>query len=77
MLRAEKQLDERAIKNLTWNIVSKNYQVYFNNFFTSIVLMVDLKSRNILVYKIIRFNREGLPNIQVADKNKKRTENKF
>jgi len=51
---AEKRLDERVVMDLTRQIVSKNYQVYFNNYFTSVDLMIKLKNKNVLASQIAK-----------------------
>lgn len=68
----EKQLGERVVIDLTHQIISKNYQVYFDNYFTSVNLMIELKSKNILACGTVRKNRKGLPKKQINDKTMKR-----
>ena len=66
---AEKQLGERVVKDLTNKIKNKNYQVYFDNYFSSINLLIDLKENGILACGTLRSNRKGLPQTQIAEKN--------
>jgi len=74
---AEKRLGERVIMDLTRQIVSKNYQVYFDNYFTSVDLMIELKNKNVLACGTVRRDRKGLPTKQMADKNMKREDYEF
>lgn len=58
---AEKQLGPRVIKDLTRSLVGKNYFVYFDNFFTSLPLLRELKKDNINATGTIRKGRKGIP----------------
>lgn len=43
----EKCLGTRVVKTLTNELRDKNHKVYFNNYFTSVQLMKDLKRQSI------------------------------
>ena len=43
----ERNLGERVVKILVQDIKNKNHRIYFDNFFTSVGLMQDLKQQNI------------------------------
>lgn len=66
---AEKRLGERVVMDLTRQIVSKNYQVYFDNYFTSVDF--QLKNKNVLACGTVRRDRKGLPIKQMTEKNMK------
>lgn len=74
---SEKQLGERVVKDLTANIIGGNHRVFFDNFFTSLNLMICLKSRNILACGTVKINRVGLPKKQKLGKNMEKGEHEF
>lgn len=43
----EKELGSRVVRDLTRKLVGNNHHVYFDNFFTSVSLMIALKRKNI------------------------------
>ena len=60
-------LGERVIHNFTRPLTGKNYQVFFDNFFSSVRLMEDLKKDDVLAAATIRANRKNLPQL-IEDK---------
>lgn len=57
----EKQLGTRVVKNLTRELIGGNHHVYFDNFFTSVNLMISLRNDQIFSCGTVRPNRTGLP----------------
>ncbi|XP_055377144.1 piggyBac transposable element-derived protein 4-like [Condylostylus longicornis] len=64
----EKELGPRVITDLTRSLVGKNYQIYFDNYFTSISLLRKLKKENIYACGTIR---KGRKNMQIDFKSNK------
>lgn len=64
----EKSLGARVVKDLTREIVGRFHQVYFDNFFTTVDLMVALQEDNILAAGTVRKDRVKLPKLQIPDK---------
>jgi len=56
-------LGEKVVIDLTKSIISGFYHIYFDNFFTSVDLLVTLKLHNILACGTVRKNRKNLPKI--------------
>ncbi|XP_051168535.1 piggyBac transposable element-derived protein 4-like [Leptopilina boulardi] len=73
----EKSLGFRVVRDLTRAIVGKFHRVYFDNFFTSIDLIVSLKADGILACGTVRPNRIGLPKKQMSDKKMVRGEMEY
>ncbi|XP_044755093.1 piggyBac transposable element-derived protein 4-like [Coccinella septempunctata] len=65
---AEKHLGTRVVKDLTKNIAGEYHKVYFDNYFTSMNLMNDLKNSKIHGCGIVRKDRKGLPKDLKRDK---------
>lgn len=68
----EKQLGPRIIKDMTRSLVGKNYRIYFDNYFTTLPLLRELKKDNILATGTIRNGRRGIPDNFKPDKELKR-----
>lgn len=66
--KPEKFLGERVVKDLSRDLEHKNYFFYFDNFFTTIQLMLDLKSSGILACGTVRKDKKDLPKNQKKDK---------
>ncbi|XP_058810396.1 piggyBac transposable element-derived protein 4-like [Phymastichus coffea] len=64
----EKQLGARVVRDLTRDLVGHNHQVYFDNFFTGVELLISLKQDNILACGTVRSNRANLPKSDKSDK---------
>lgn len=64
----EKQLGPRIVKDLTRELVGKGHHVYFDNFFTGVELMIDLKKDTIFACGTVRSNRSRLPKSEIPDK---------
>jgi len=73
---AEKCLGERVVKDLSRTLVGKNYQLYFNNYFSSVNLMNSLRDK-IFACATVRKDRVGLPKIQIKGKDLKLGESEF
>ena len=59
--QVEKGLGEGVVRRLTHNILNRNHQVYFDNFFTSINLLVYLLKNGTYASGTLRTNRLGFP----------------
>ena len=59
--QVEKGLGEGVVRRLTHNILNRNHQVYFDNFFTSINLLVYLLKNGTYASGTLRTNRVGFP----------------
>ena len=68
----ETNLGPRVVKDLTEELTGKNHQVYFDNFFTSVPLMIELRRKNIFACGTVRKKRRGLPVSTIDDKKMKR-----
>jgi hypothetical protein len=69
---AEKHLGTRVVKDLTQSITGEYRKVYFDNYFSSMPLMHDLKERKLYACGTVRKDRKGLPNDFKTDKMMKR-----
>lgn len=58
-------------------LVDKYYNLYFDNFFTSVNLIISLKLGGILACGTVRSNQKELPKNQNADKNMTRGDSEF
>lgn len=67
--RVEKGLGPRVVTDLTRDLVGKNHHVYFDNYFTSVGLMIQLKKDNIFACGTVRKDRVRLPKSEIPDKN--------
>ncbi|XP_058793962.1 piggyBac transposable element-derived protein 3-like [Phymastichus coffea] len=65
----EKDLGPRVVKELTRELVGDNHHVYFDNYFTSVKLMIDLKRDNIFACGTVCKDRKRLPKSDIPDKN--------
>ena len=54
-------LGEHVVQNMTKDLVKKNHEIYFDNFFTSIPLMKYLKENGIDAASTVRMNPKALP----------------
>ena len=59
--RVERGLGASVVMNLTKKIINKNHHVYFDNFFTSINLLLDLQRLGIYSNGTMRADRKGFP----------------
>ncbi|XP_049764577.1 piggyBac transposable element-derived protein 4-like [Schistocerca cancellata] len=57
----EKKLGERVVKDLTENIKGKDHRVYFDNYFSSPDLLIDLKENKIHACGTVNPSRKSLP----------------
>lgn len=73
----EKDLGPRVVKDLTRKLAGGNHHVYFDNFFTSVPLMIALKEDNIFACGTVRSNRRRLPKSNISDKNMKHGDYEF
>lgn len=71
---SEKQLGPRVVMDLTRSLVGHNHHVYFDNYFTSLPLLRELKKAHVNACGTIRKNRVGAPNDLKTDKNMARGE---
>jgi len=67
--KSENLLGERVLKDLSRDLVHKNYCIFFDNFFTTVELMSSLLTDGILACGTVRKDRKNLPKIQEPDKN--------
>lgn len=70
----EKSLGERVVIDLSRELVNSYYHIYFDNYFTSVNLMMTLKKNGILACGCVRSHRLGLPKNRKKDKEMKRSE---
>lgn len=75
--KTENLLGERVVKDLSRVLIGKYYNLYFDNYFTNVNLIITLKLEGILACGTIRSNRKELPKKQKADKNMTRGESEF
>ena len=68
----EKNLGKRVVEDLTMELVDGNHKVFFDNFFTSVSLMVSLRNNHIYACGTVRRGRSGLPKKEKHDKEMKR-----
>ena len=57
----EKNLGTKVVKNLTSNIYSKHHHIYFDNYFSSVDLMLHLLRNRTYSTGTLRSNRKGFP----------------
>ena len=57
----ETGLGEHVVKTLTKGLEKKNHHVFFDNFFTGVKLLEDLREDGILGCGTVRTNRKGIP----------------
>ncbi|CAH1974499.1 unnamed protein product [Acanthoscelides obtectus] len=74
---AEKNLGARVVTDLTRSLVNGHHIVYFDNYFTSLMLLRQLKLDKIYACGTIRQNRVGIPTDVKEDKASKRGESDF
>lgn len=67
----EKSLGAKVVKALTSDLKDLYYEIYFDNYFTSVDLMISLRENGILACGTVRKDRVGLPKIQKNDKDMK------
>jgi len=65
---SEKLLGARVIKDLTSDLKHLYYEIYFDNYFSSVDLMISLKEDGILACGTVRKDRAKLPQKQQNDK---------
>lgn len=73
----EKQLGLRVVKDLTRDLIGGNHHVYFDNFFTSVDLLIYLKENQIFACGTVRKNRSRLPKNEKSDKKMGKGEYEF
>lgn len=73
----EKQLGSRVVKDLTRDLIGGNHHVYFDNFFTSVDLLIYLKENQIFACGTVRKNRSRLPKSEKSDKKMGKGEYEF
>ncbi|KAF2891544.1 hypothetical protein ILUMI_14629 [Ignelater luminosus] len=57
----ERKLGERVVLDLTRELVGKSYKIFFDNYFSSVDLLVGLYKENIFACGTIGKNRQSLP----------------
>lgn len=67
----EKLLGARVVKDLTSDLKNLYHEIYFDNFFNSVDLMIYLKENGILACGTVRKDRSQLPKKQREDKKMK------
>jgi hypothetical protein len=65
--KAEKNLGERVVQDLCQGLEGKGYHIYFDNFFTSVSLMSNLKKKWLPSCGTVRANCKGLPSLKRDD----------
>lgn len=70
----ENNLGERVVLDLTRSLQGKGYFVYFDNFFTSLPLLRQLRAEKIYASGTIRKHRKGMPADFLPDKSLSRGE---
>lgn len=68
----EKNLGSRVVLDLCKDLEGKNYSVYFDNFFSSPLLVKELMFKNINGCGTVRANRKNFPKTFTEDKKMKR-----
>jgi len=71
------QLKNVSGKELSQSLVDKNYQLYFDNYFSSANLINSLLRDKIFACATVRKDRVGLAKIQIKDKDLKPGDNEF
>lgn len=69
----EKLLGPRVVKDLCKGLENKNHRLYFDNYFSTVKLLAELKERGIYACSTINKNRKNFPTFK-ADKRMKRGE---
>ncbi|XP_046992254.1 piggyBac transposable element-derived protein 4-like [Schistocerca americana] len=69
----EKSLGERIVRDMCKDLEGKRYHIYFDNFFTSVSLLQNLKDDRLFACGTIRSQRKGLPTLK-TDKELQRGE---
>lgn len=59
--KSETSLGARVVKTLSSDLANQNYEIYFDNYFSSVDLMLSLKNKNINACGTIRRDRKFLP----------------
>ena len=59
--KAEKGLGKHVVENLTRILVGKHHEIYFDNFFTSIPLLLSLRHDGLYGYGTLKRKRLGFP----------------
>lgn len=59
-----KNLGEKVVNNLTTDLHGKEHKIYFDNYFTSVNLIENLKSRQINACGVVAKTRKNLPNFR-------------
>lgn len=73
-VKAEVNLGSRVVTDLTRSLANLNHMVYFDNYFTSLPLLRQLRSEKIYACGTIRAKRIGIPEDLKIDKEMKRGE---
>ena len=73
----EKCLGPRVVKTLTNKLKDRYHKVYFDNYFTSVQLMKDLKQQGIYACGTVRKGRIGMPKAFEKEKDMARGEFQF
>lgn len=68
----EINLGARVVTDLTRLLVGNHHHVYFDNFFTSVDLLISLKKDKVFACGTVRKNRKGLPKDHKPDRLMKR-----
>lgn len=59
--KSEKCLGSRVVRDLSAGLAGKNYEIYFDNYFSSVELMAELREAKILACATVRKDRVDLP----------------
>lgn len=74
--KIQTDLGGKVVRNFCMNLKSKNHKVFFDNYFNSYPLQVDLYKDNILACGTVNSNRKFLPQLK-EDKHLKRGEHDY
>ena len=61
-------MGKRVVEDLTKELIGDNHKVFFDNFFTSLNLMISLRKQNIYACGTVRHGRVGLPRNERKDR---------
>lgn len=59
--KSETSLGARVVKTLSSDLANQNYEICFDNYFSSVDLMLSLRNKNINACGTIRRDRKFLP----------------
>ncbi|CAK9809214.1 PiggyBac transposable element-derived protein 4, partial [Anthophora quadrimaculata] len=65
-----KNLGEKVVNTITSNLVGKEHKIYFANYFTSVNLLENIKSKQINACGVVNKMRKYLPSFSINIKNR-------